>query len=687
MAALSLSASALAPSVRAGRVALPDYYDALGKRFEQVKFLGVFPGGGAAPAALAGPAADAPAPRGALAGVPFVVSPDIDVAGAVTHAGNAALGCALSEADAPSVAALRARGAHLLGQTTGSDLSLAVAGAALAKNPFTHFGLSAGSAAAAVAARVATLALVVDVTGSARAAAALNGCVAFRPTHGRYSRGGTLSVSPTLGTVALLGRTVRDLQLLDAVLGSATAAIMLGGEAAATAPAAAAGEAASGAAAAGAGAGGAEEAATLAPLDAKEEAALKMQSLARGFNSRRRVKNAKETGDLSKLPGGEARHAPRAAAGAAAAAGGGGDGGGAHTPTKASARFHSQLQRTEARLESLTEGDGAASPAAGAASGGAGAEAAAVPGSPSSAHPLLPRGVFAAELEGLRIGVPRRSALWRSIAPALLPVVEAALSRLARAGAVLVDVELDGEGEGASGGSMAAAAAECARVLLAYEAPRELGAYALCRSAPVPAPAKAAAGEGEEGEEEGGEGEGGEEGGGGKAPAPPPLVPLDTLVSPGAVLRQYRGPPHLAALLGAQTNFRTAVTATQYRGALVYSRPAIKRGFTQLFKRHHLAALVYPATPLAAAPTRGADGMQVEFLGELVVRAGGAAWGGLLLRWLPQRAPLSHTHAHATFTRTPLPRAHRRRTPRKPTLPTWSCLPWRGCRLWWCRAA
>jgi Asp-tRNA(Asn)/Glu-tRNA(Gln) amidotransferase A subunit family amidase len=167
MAALSLSASALAPSVRAGRVALPDYYDTLGQRFQLVKFLGVFPGSGAAPAALAGPAADAPAPRGALAGVPFVVTPDIDVAGAVTHAGNAALGCALAEADAPAVAALRARGAHLVGQTTGSDLSLAVAGAALAKNPFTHFGLSAGSAAVSTP----TSAAVVTSFSNSRASA------------------------------------------------------------------------------------------------------------------------------------------------------------------------------------------------------------------------------------------------------------------------------------------------------------------------------------------------------------------------------------------------------------------------------------------------------------------------------------------------------------------------------------
>jgi Asp-tRNA(Asn)/Glu-tRNA(Gln) amidotransferase A subunit family amidase len=657
MTSLSLSASALAPSVRSGRVTLKDYYEGVARRFETVKFLGVFDAQGTAPATLAGPSVEAPPPRGALAGVPFVATPDFDVAGAPTHAGNAALACALAEADAPSVAALRARGAHFLGHTTGSDLSLAVAGSALAKNPFTQFGLSGGSAAAAVAARVATVGLVVDVTGSARAAAALTGCVAFRPSHGRYTRGGTLSVSPTLGTVALVGRTVRDLQLLDAVLGSATAEAMLASSAASEA--AGGGSAAAAADAAEAGAGG-EDAAAAAPQDAREEAALKMQSLARGFNSRRRVKNAKETGDISLLPGSEARHAPRpaAAAGAAAAAAA------AATPTKASARFQSQLQLTEARLESLQEGEGASSGGGGGAgempptaSLEASAGAGGGPGSPSSAHPLLPRGVFSAELEGLRIGVPRSSALWQRISPALLPVVEAALSRLAKAGAVLVDVELEGEGSGSSGGSggsdgnLAAAAAECARLLLAYEAPREIGAYALCRSAPVPAPPKKALAEGEEEAEAEAEAPAEE----GAAPsAPAPLVPLDTLVAPSAVLRAYKGPQHLAHLLAAQVNYRTAVSATQYRGALVYQRPAIKRGFTQLFKRHQLAALVYPATPLAAAPTKGAEGLQVEFLGETMVRVAGGGGGGGGVPVLPAAACRDAGFPFASCVVTPL---------------------------------
>ena len=87
---LSLSASALAPSVRSARVSLKEYYEGLSKRFEVVKFLGVFEGQGAAPAALAGPPQDVPQ-RGALAGVPFVVSPDIDVGGGVTHALRASL--------------------------------------------------------------------------------------------------------------------------------------------------------------------------------------------------------------------------------------------------------------------------------------------------------------------------------------------------------------------------------------------------------------------------------------------------------------------------------------------------------------------------------------------------------------------------------------------------------------------
>lgn len=87
--------------------------------------------------------------------------------------------------------------------------------------PFTTHGV-AGSGASGTAVLVAShacpLGLAVDTAGEARVPAALCGVVGFRPTHGRYSSAGMLSLSPTFDTVAVMARTVEDIQLADAVL-------------------------------------------------------------------------------------------------------------------------------------------------------------------------------------------------------------------------------------------------------------------------------------------------------------------------------------------------------------------------------------------------------------------------------------------------------------------------------------
>lgn len=135
---LHLSASAAAPALRSGRVTTASFYDELRARFDkELKFAQLFPGTAPPPALTTGPAPGAPA--GALAGIAFVVSPDIDVAGAATHAGADALRAAVADADAAAVAALKAAGAHLLGQTTGAELGLAIAyaTAGVAKNPYS----------------------------------------------------------------------------------------------------------------------------------------------------------------------------------------------------------------------------------------------------------------------------------------------------------------------------------------------------------------------------------------------------------------------------------------------------------------------------------------------------------------------------------------------------------------------
>jgi hypothetical protein len=228
------------------------------------------------------------------------------------------------------------------------------------------------------------------------------------------------------------------------------------------------------------------------------------------------------------------------------------------------------------------------------------------------------------------------------MAPAVAAVVEAALARLAKAGAVLVEVELDSipGAPGEPARDLVAASSQIAAVLSAYESPRELASFCMTRSVPVPAAPKA---EGEGGEEEAAAEEEEEEQGEGaakKAKAPAPLVPLDSLVSVSKVFSGYKGPAPVKELLSAQLKHSTAVTASAYRSALVYHRPAVKRAFTALFKKNKLAAIVYPATLLAAAPVRGADGSCVELGGSLLLpllaclcSAGGSCRG------LPQARP------------------------------------------------
>jgi Asp-tRNA(Asn)/Glu-tRNA(Gln) amidotransferase A subunit family amidase len=127
--------------------------------------------------------------KGALAGVPFVISPVLKAARAPTHGGSAALDVAgpLATQDAAAIAALRGAGAVLLGVTSATEFGRGAqhAGAALAKHPFSAIAPvpgAASGAAAAVTTRLVPIALAIDSAGEARVSAAVGGCVAFRPT-------------------------------------------------------------------------------------------------------------------------------------------------------------------------------------------------------------------------------------------------------------------------------------------------------------------------------------------------------------------------------------------------------------------------------------------------------------------------------------------------------------------------
>lgn len=163
---------------------------------------------------------------GPLAGVPFLVKHNLDVAGCVTVAGSPARrNHPAARHDARAVARLRAAGAIPVGATHMDELACGATG----ENP--HFGAvrlpqdrermtggSSSGSAAAVAAGFVPVALGTDTNGSVRAPAALCGVWGWRPTHGGVSTSGCVPYAHTLDTVGAFARNIDDLTVLWQVM-------------------------------------------------------------------------------------------------------------------------------------------------------------------------------------------------------------------------------------------------------------------------------------------------------------------------------------------------------------------------------------------------------------------------------------------------------------------------------------
>jgi len=113
--------------------------------------------------------------------------------------------------DANVVAQLRKTGAILLGKTTTTEFASSYPSPT--RNPLalahTPGGSSSGSAAA-VASGMVPVALGSQTLGSIIRPASYCGVVGFKPSYGRLSRTGVLSLSETLDTLGFLGRSVSD---------------------------------------------------------------------------------------------------------------------------------------------------------------------------------------------------------------------------------------------------------------------------------------------------------------------------------------------------------------------------------------------------------------------------------------------------------------------------------------------
>jgi aspartyl-tRNA(Asn)/glutamyl-tRNA(Gln) amidotransferase subunit A len=155
--------------------------------------------------------------RGPLHGIPIALKDLYDTAGVRTTAGARILADRVPDADATSVARLRAAGAIILGKCNLHEFAYGVL------TDSSHFGPthnpwdldhapggSSGGSAAAVAADLCIAATGSDTGGSIRIPAALCGVVGLKPTFGRVSCRGLVPLSWSLDHAGPITKSVFD---------------------------------------------------------------------------------------------------------------------------------------------------------------------------------------------------------------------------------------------------------------------------------------------------------------------------------------------------------------------------------------------------------------------------------------------------------------------------------------------
>lgn len=172
--------------------------------------------------------------RGLLHGVPVLVKDNVDTAAPLhTTAGSLVFGDTSPPVDAPLVVALRSAGAIVLGKTNLSEWAnyrgrpsssgwSAVGGQT--RNPHVldrSAGGSSSGSGAAVAARLAPLAIGSETDGSILCPSSACGVAGLKPTVGLVSRTGVVPISSSQDTAGPMGRSTEDIALLLEVLARA----------------------------------------------------------------------------------------------------------------------------------------------------------------------------------------------------------------------------------------------------------------------------------------------------------------------------------------------------------------------------------------------------------------------------------------------------------------------------------
>lgn len=228
-----LTASELVRAIRVGEVRAESYAVALLEEIhagdELNAFLSIDPAAVLESARSADRQRSAGRPLGLLHGLPIAVKDSIHTVDHPATNGTAALRSFRPQRDASIIAGIRREGAFVLGKTGLTELSFGwtsnngTFGAV--HNPYRRDlvpGGSSGGSAAAVAARMAPLAIGADTLGSIRIPASFCGVVGFRPSFGRYPNDGAFGLTDDiLDQLGPLARSVADVALFDAVFSGA----------------------------------------------------------------------------------------------------------------------------------------------------------------------------------------------------------------------------------------------------------------------------------------------------------------------------------------------------------------------------------------------------------------------------------------------------------------------------------